>query len=566
MVSLVTARDRFADDQSAWEARYRALVRSVPDAVLAVFDTSLRLEFAEGAALDHAARVELTPGRPLAELVPAESRAEVEHCAEAALAGETSTFEVHSDETGRTWTVQLGPYRVDDGPIEGIVWIARDVSLRKAAEDRLAHQALHDPLTGLANRQLFMDRLELALARLGRRSSQLAILFLDLDRLKHVNDGLGHAAGDDVLVQAARRMRRVLRPSDTLARFGGDEFVALCEDIEGKHAAETIARRLGAVLLKPMTVEGSALVTTASIGVKLCDDPHADAQGLLRDADVAMYRAKDRGRANFQFHSDRARLRTADRLQVESDLRGAVARDELRLLYQPQIRFGDGKTVGAEALLRWQHPEGGLIQPGDFIGVAEDTGLIVPIGYWVLEQVFREASAWPPGLRASINLSPNQLSDPDLVRRTVHLLEQTGADPARFCLEVTESGLFTDAERAGSTLSVLRDIGFTVAIDDFGVGFSSLYHLRQLPQVNLLKLDRSFVAELGRNERDAAIVASVILLTNSLGMDALGEGVETEEQADFLRSMGCDYGQGFLFGPPRPASELVDRMAEEMAI
>jgi diguanylate cyclase (GGDEF)-like protein len=447
-----------------------------------------------------------------------------------------------------------------------VVWIARDVSVRKAAEDRLAHQALHDPLTGLANRQLFMDRLELALARLGRHASQLAILFVDLDRLKHVNDGLGHAAGDEVLVNAARRMRRVLRPTDTLARFGGDEFVALCEDIEGRNGAETIARRLGAVLLKPMSIEGTELVMTASIGIAMTSDPHAAAAGLLRDADAAMYRAKDRGRANFQFHSESStKLRTLDRLQVENDLRRAVARSELRLFYQPQIRLGDGRTIGAEALLRWEHPDGGLIQPNDFIGVAEDSGLMVPIGYWVLEQVFREAMTWPADLRASINLSPNQLSDPELVQRTIHLLEDTGADPSRFCLEVTETGLFTDAERAGLTLTRLRELGFTVAIDDFGVGFSSLYHLRQLPQVNLLKLDRSFVSELGRNDRDAAIVASVILLTNSLGMDALGEGVETEEQADFLRTMGCDYGQGFLFGAPGPASALLERSAREMA-
>lgn len=538
----------------------------MPDAVLAVFDRTLRLEFAEGAALDLEARLLLTPGRPLSELVPAESRAEVEHCAQNALEGEMTTLEVHSEETGRTWAVQLGPYRVDDGPIEGVVWIARDVSIRKAAEDRLAHQALHDPLTGLANRQLFMDRLELALARLGRHASQLTILFVDLDRLKHVNDGLGHAAGDQVLVHAARRMRRVLRPSDTLARFGGDEFVALCEDLEGRKAAETIARRLGAVLLKPMSIESTELVMTASIGIAMTSDSRADATGLLRDADAAMYRAKDRGRANFQFHSESStQLRTRDRLKVENDLRRAVARSELRLLYQPQIRLGDGKTIGAEALLRWEHPEGGLMQPSDFIGVAEDSGLMVPIGYWVLEQVFREAMTWSADLRASINLSPNQLSDPDLVQRTIHLLDDTGADPSRFCLEVTETGLFTDAERAGSTLTRLRELGFTVAIDDFGVGFSSLYHLRQLPQVNVLKLDRSFVAELGRNDRDAAIVASVILLTNSLGMEALGEGVETEEQADFLRTMGCDYGQGFLFGPPGPASALLERTAREMA-
>ena len=317
------------------------------------------------------------------------------------------------------------------------------------------------------------------------------------------------------------------------------------------------------ILARPMNVDGHELMITASMGIALASDPYADPAGLVRDADAAMYRAKDRGRATFQFFDETMRLQAVDRLRIENDLRTALVQDELLLVYQPQIRLGDGVTVGAEALLRWRHPDRGLIAPNGFIGLAEETGLMVPIGYWVMEQVCQDVATWPVGMRASINLSANQLADTDLVARTVAILEKTGVSPERLCLEVTENALFTEADRAARTLRELRALGLALAIDDFGVGFSSLYHLRQLPEVDILKLDRAFVSELGKSDRDAAIVASVILLTNSLGMEALGEGVETEEQADHLRTMGCDYAQGFWFGEPRPVEDFTARVAAE---
>jgi len=547
------------------EARYRALIRSVSDTILALFDSELRLVLAEGSGIDENAPG-LLPGTHLSDVVPAESWSDAEASAREALAGVTSTLEFRDTQSRRTWSVEVSPYHSDDDELTGVVWIARDVSTMKATEAELAHQALHDSLTGLANRQLFMDRLEQALARLTRRHSQVAVIFIDLDRLKSVNDSLGHPAGDEVLIRAAQRMQRVLRPTDTLARFGGDEFVAVCEEVSSDIEAERIARRLAAVLARPLLVEERELIITASIGIALTIDPYTDPAGLVRDADAAMYRAKDRGRAMVQFFDRTMRMDAVDRLRVENDLRRALAHEEFHLLYQPQVRMGDGRTVAAEALLRWRHPDRGLIEPGGFIGLAEENGLMVPIGYWVIGQVCRDMASWPSDIRASINLSANQLADEKLIPRILGILEETGVDPGRICLEVTENALFTEAERAARTLKQLRAIGFTVAIDDFGVGFSSLYHLRQLPDIDLLKLDRAFVSELGRNDRDAAIVASVILLTNSLGMEALGEGIETETQADHLRTMGCDYGQGFWFGEPRPVTDFVARLAAESGL
>jgi diguanylate cyclase (GGDEF)-like protein len=539
------------------EARYRALLRSVPDTIVAVFDRNLRLVLAEGGGVD-ADAPGLLPGTSLQELVPPERAAEFEAHAREALAGACTSLEYRDLAGHRSWAVELVPFRADpDAEISGVSWVARDVSANKTAEAHLAHQALHDPLTGLANRQLFMDRLAQALARLTRRHREIAVIFIDLDRLKVVNDSLGHAAGDEVLMHAARRMQRVIRPTDTLARWGGDEFVVVCEEIASHTEAERIVRRLAAALARPLVIEGQELTVTASMGIALTLDPYTDPGGLIRDADAAMYRAKDRGRATFEFFDSTMRLATGDRLRIENELQSALLRDEFELLYQPQVQMGDGRVIGGEALLRWRHPERGVLEPKRFIGLAEESGLIVPIGYWVIEQVCRDIASWPSELTASINLSPNQLADPKLVPRLTAILETAGIAPDRLWIEVTESALFTEAERATRTLRELRRLGFTIAIDDFGVGFSSLYHLRQLPDVDVLKLDRTFVSQLGFSDRDAAIAASVILLTNSLGMEALGEGIETEDQADYLRTMGCDFGQGFLFGAPQPVGEFL---------
>jgi diguanylate cyclase (GGDEF)-like protein len=438
----------------------------------------------------------------------------------------------------------------------GVCWGAPPSPPRRAAAPQLAHQALHDALTGLANRALFMDRLDQALARLQRHASPLALLFVDLDHFKVVNDSLGHAAGDEVLVQAAARLRRALRPSDTIARFGGDEFVILCEEAAGRGEAEEIAGRISNALARPFRIGEQDVVLTASTGIVIANDTHTDAGALLRDADTAMYRAKDRGRANSQVFDDSMRMRAVQRLELETELRRAIEDDELRMLYQPQVRMADGVTVACEALVRWAHPERGLIDPADFIPIAEESGLIIPLGDWVLRHVVAEMTRSGGLLPVSVNVSPRQLTDPDFVDNVRSIVAESGVDPIDLCLEVTESALFADPDTALLRLSALRAIGVRLAIDDFGIGFSSLWHLRQVPEVDLLKIDRAFIADIARNPKDAAIVGAVIVLAGSLGMDVVAEGIETQEQADELRAMGADYGQGWYYGRPRELRDL----------
>jgi diguanylate cyclase (GGDEF)-like protein len=430
------------------------------------------------------------------------------------------------------------------------------VTGRREAERQLAHQALHDSLTGLANRVLFMDRLDQALARLQRHASPLALLFVDLDHFKVVNDSLGHAAGDDVLVQAADRLRRALRPTDTIARFGGDEFVILCEDAAGRAEAEEIAGRISEALARPFKISGQEVVLTASTGIVIANDTHTDSGALLRDADTAMYRAKDRGRANSQVFDNSMRMRAVQRLELETALRRAIETDQLRVLYQPQVRLSDGATISCEALVRWQHPERGLIDPADFIPIAEESGLIVQLGDWVMRHVAADMKRSGASLPVSVNVSPRQLADPDFVDAVRDIVAEAGIDAGELCLEVTESALFSDPDTALLRLGALRSIGVRLAIDDFGIGFSSLWHLRQVPEVDLLKIDRAFISEIGNNRKDSAIVGAVIVLAGSLGMEIVAEGIETQGQADELRAMGADYGQGWFFGRPRELEDL----------
>ena len=543
-------------DHAAHGAVDRSLLQCLPRTVVAVFDHDLNLVLADGGALDESAPGFL-PGSRLADVVPNDRLADAIGCARQALAGMTTVFEYRDTTAGRTWSVDIGPYRPHGTGADGIVWAARDVSAERRAQEARPAAGLHDSLTKLANRELFIDRLTHALARLEGGGRSLAVMFIDLDRLKSVNDSLGHSAGDEVLVRAARRIRSAVRPTDTVARFGGDEFVVLCEGIHGAVEAERVGRRIAAALARPIFIEEVQLRLTASMGVKTVNEP-VDAAAVVRDADSAMYRAKRRGRAHLEFFDETMRLATSDRLQIETGLRRALVEDRLTLLYQPQVRMGDFATVGAEALLRWVRPDGSLADPADFLAVAEDAGLMGQIGDWVMERVCRDIADWPDDLVASVNLSAHEVSDRRMVDRVLAFAEAAHVPPERIRFEISEASLFTEAERGAAALRNLRGHGFAVAIDDFGVGFSSLYHLRELPDVDLLKLDRAFVAELSEeNPRNAAIVASVILLTNSLGIAALGEGIETQEQAELLRVMGCDFGQGFWFGRPQPADQLV---------
>jgi len=433
---------------------------------------------------------------------------------------------------------------------------------RKRSEVELAHQALHDPLTGLPNRVLFLDRLAVAMHRLQRTSTSLTVMFLDVDTFKATNDSLGHAAGDRVLIGLAGRLQALLRPMDTMARFGGDEFIFLFEDLESEREVVLIVERLSRTASLPITLDRQELSITVSIGIATAIESEIAPDDLIRDADSAMYRAKRQGGARFELFDDAARRRAMERLELERALRQAVERSELRVHYQPRVSLdGDMRLVGFEALVRWEHPLRGLISPDEFIGVAEDTGLIVPIGQYVLETAMRNVEGWRrsrPGLTIAVNISSRELEDPGLVSTLGRALDASGADPSVLCLELTEATIEHNRELATTTLDALRATGVRLAIDDFGTGYSSLSNLKQLP-VDTLKLHESFIGGLGGlggEPSDGAIVGAVVELGHAMGLNVVAEGVETRSQLAQLRHLGCDGAQGFLFSRPVPEDEV----------
>jgi diguanylate cyclase (GGDEF)-like protein/PAS domain S-box-containing protein len=434
----------------------------------------------------------------------------------------------------------------------------RDITDRKRAEDALAHQALHDDLTHLPNRLLLVDRLTHSVARAERGETQVAVLFLDLDRFKLVNDGLGHVVGDELLMEVAQRLTRSVRASDTVARFGGDEFVIVREDVHDVNEAVEFAERIVAILHEPIQLSGRELYATASVGIAL-GDGSASAEQLLRDADAAMYRAKDLGRARIELFSHELQQRVAARLDLETALRQAIERDELELLYQPIVRLADGRVVGAEALLRWHRQGRGLVLPAEFIPVAEETGMIVPIGTWALEHALAEVRAltshneeadWP---LLAVNLSALQLRLPSSLEMVREAIRNSNVEPSMLSLEITESALMGDIDMSARAMRSLRELGVKLAVDDFGTGYSSLAYLKQLP-VDCLKIDRSFIDGLPGDQHDRSITEAIITLGNSLGLTIVAEGVETVEQWIALDELGCTVGQGFLWSPPIPAS------------
>jgi diguanylate cyclase (GGDEF)-like protein len=437
----------------------------------------------------------------------------------------------------------------------------QDIDGRRRAEDELAHMALHDPLTGLANRSLFTERLTQALARMERHPGSVAVLFLDLDRFKVINDSLGHESGDRVLICVADRIQSVVRPEDTASRFGGDEFVILCEDIVDELEAVTIAERVGAAIAQPIELTTGEIVITTSIGISISKGIADRPEELIRDADSAVYRAKERGRARYELFDHDMRLRAIRRLETENDLRRALEAGELRVYYQPLVRLDSQRVEGMEALVRWEHPQRGLLAPAAFVPVAEETGLIADLGEWVLEEACRQSVRWENrtmGRRAvtiSVNLSARQLARPAFEESLRRILEETGAEPTNLALEITETLLVDAAAPTLATLQRLRELGVHLSIDDFGTGYSSLSYLKQF-EVDSLKVDRSFVRGLGRDPQDSSIVTAVVNLAHGLGLTAVAEGVETESQRVWLHDLGCDLGQGFHFSPPRPAEAL----------
>ena len=454
-----------------------------------------------------------------------------------------------------------------EGRIEFVSSVTRDISERKAFEERLEYQATHDPLTGLPNRTLFLDRLELALARSRRSSRTVAVLFCDLDHFKVVNDSLGHSAGDRLLVALAQRLREALRPGDTVARFGGDEFVILCDELDTQQDAVDIAERIHRAVHEPLTIGSTEVFAAISIGIAFAT-AETGPETMIRDADAAMYLAKERGRARYEVYDETMRATLVERLDIESALRRAITRHELRVVYQPTIDLISGSVVGVEALLRWDHPERGLLVPGEFIDVAEETGLIVPIGSWVIEQACRQAQRWQSArpnehLLVSVNLSGRQLDNPALIDTVREVIETTGVDANLLGLEITESVVMRDPIASTVALQALKDLGVRLAVDDFGTGYSSLAYLRRFP-VDLLKVDRAFVDGLDPEAGDAedrAIVAAVVSLAHTLGMQAIAEGVETAAQLAELRALGCDMAQGYFIAKPLTAPDLDDLLS-----
>jgi diguanylate cyclase (GGDEF)-like protein/PAS domain S-box-containing protein len=443
-----------------------------------------------------------------------------------------------------------------------------DISKRKEAETELAFRAHHDVLTGLPSRSVFVEQLDEALERRGGAAGEVAVAFIDLDNFKVINDSLGHGAGDRLLTAAADRLADVLREGDVVARFGGDEFTVLMQAIEDEAHALRICERLADALQPPFVLDGEQRFLTASIGLTVTGQRDADGSELLRDADAAMYRAKEQGKSRCSLFDDDLRAHALERLDLESGLRHALARDELRLVYQPEVDLASGRIVAVEALLRWAHPAHGIVSPAKFIPIAEQSGLIVPIGAWVLREACNAAARWRRepagrGLEVAVNLSPRQLGSVDLLDVVSAALAEADLEPSALCLEITETALMADVRSATETLQKLKTLGVRLAIDDFGIGYSSLMHLKQLLPIDLLKIDKSFVDGVTTTAEDHAIVEAVINLAAALGVDAIAEGVETSEQATELRSMSCGLAQGFHFARPVAPDAIAELLAAQ---
>ena len=437
-----------------------------------------------------------------------------------------------------------------------LIFQVQDITDRKLAEQRLQHDAFHDALTGLPNRAMFLDHLKLAIARSQRREGQgFAVLYLDLDRFKVINDSLGHTIGDQLLIGIARRLEVCLRPGDTVARLGGDEFVLLVEDLKGEAEAICVAERVQNEVQAPFELNGREVYATVSIGIASSWTSYQTPEDIVRDADTAMYRAKQHGKARHEIFDGEMHKHATSVLQLETDMRHALEREEFFVHYQPIVALDDFKLRGFEALVRWQHPERGYISPGEFIPIAEETGLIIPLGEWVLREACNQMERWQkifpadPPLFVSVNLSSKQFIQQDLIKNVAGILEETKIDPKGLKLEITESMVMDNVEQATEMLRQLRALGLKLSIDDFGTGYSSLSYLHRFP-VDTLKIDRSFVSRMADSNDNLEIVRIIITLAQTLGMDVVAEGVETREQLAMLCALGCENGQGYFFSKP----------------
>ena len=459
--------------------------------------------------------------------------------------------------------ISISPITDDYGRVSHYVSVSEDVTEQKETQMKMEQLAYVDSLTGLANRILLRDRLEQSLKAVQRNGSHMALLYIDLDQFKRINDSLGHDVGDALLMQVADRLRHCVRHQDTVARMGGDEFVILLADIDGMASASSVARKILDSMREPHKLLRHEIIITPSIGITIAPDDSLNADILLKNADLAMYRAKDQGRNNYQYFTEEMNERVLGQLLMEHELRKAISNNELQLVFQPQMELSSGKLVGVETLVRWQHPEKGLLSPDYFIPVAEETGLIVQLGEWVLINACRQwrslQQAGKPPVKLAVNLSARQFRDPDLVDMIQRALTITNFQPINLELEVTETILMESLDHAVEVLKQIKALGIAIIIDDFGTGYSSLNYLKRMP-LDMLKIDKSFISDIPNNQDDMEIAAAVIAMAHKLNLKVVAEGVETEAQWNFLKNNQCDIAQGYLMGRPMTAEVFAKKV------
>lgn len=474
-------------------------------------------------------------------------------------------FVIYHDKKIYYYEVRMMPVKSQE-----VIVLIRDITERKQADDQIAYLAYHDSLTALPNSRLFKDRLEHAISQAKRNNKILAVMFLDLDRFKLINDSMGHSAGDELLKITSQRLIEAVRKTDSvainantdnsaIARSGGDEFTILLDDIESREAITRIAERIVKNIALPMKLGREEVHISTSIGIAIYPEDGVEVDELLKHADSAMYHAKAQGKNNFQYFADSMNRSSFERLSLENNLHRAIAHNELHLYYQPQFNVGSDTMIGMEALIRWEHPDKGFISPGDFIPVAEETGMILKIGEWVFREACEQGVVWINAgydvHKISVNLSPRQLKDEKISKLIESILHETGMPANKLCIELTESALMLDPKVADARLKKIKDLGVSLSLDDFGTGYSSLSYLKRFP-IDTLKIDQAFIRDIKTDKEDAALVRAIIAMAHGLSMDVIAEGVETKEQLDFLNAHGCDIVQGFWFSRPLSALDM----------
>ena len=544
------------------EEEFRAVAENAPDGIMR-FDPELRCLYVNEALAKTAGHpVSFFIGRPLAQFgIPEDLTGALSAALRRALdTGDTQAidFAFAGPRGERHYHARIAPERGRDGRPVSVIGISRDITERRRFEAHIQHLASHDKLTGLPNRALLGDRVEQAILQARRAHGSLALLFIDLDQFKLVNDSFGHAAGDALLVEVAERLKQTVREGDTVARLGGDEFVILLTNLAHAEDSAVVARKIAQALERPIALDSGELGVTGSIGISLYPEDGDSLDALLQCADAAMYRAKDAGRNAFHYYSAEMGEQARARVETEAGLRRAVEREELRLHFQPQVNLASGAITGVEALLRWQHPQRGMVSPAAFVPVAEESGLIVPIGQWALVQACRQAAEWSAAglgeVKVAVNLSARQFWRGSVTESVRAALGESGLPPSRLELEITESVVMRDLQQVMLSLEQLRRMGVRVAIDDFGVGYSSLAYLRTMP-ISKLKIDKSFIHSIPGDPEATALVLEIVRLAHALSLEVVAEGVETPEQARTLREAGCEAMQGYLFARPLPPAE-----------